>query len=50
MLLLPWIVLDRRIRAVIGERLERGASDEVDRRLAALVVQQQRIARAGWFS
>jgi hypothetical protein len=47
---LPWIILDRRIRAVIAERLTRGASDDIDHRLAALILQRDSVARAGWFS
>jgi hypothetical protein len=38
---LPWILLDRRIRAVLAERMERGASVELDRRLVALLLEQR---------
>ena len=45
-----WITLDRRIRLVIAERMERGATDEHDRRLMALMVAREAVERAGWFS
>lgn len=37
-----WIDLDRQLRALIGERMERGATDELDRKLATLIEQQRR--------
>ena len=30
---LPYAVIDRRIREILAERMERGATDELDRRL-----------------
>ena len=46
---LPYAALDRRIREVFAERMERGATDERDRRLAALIAERDHIERAGWF-
>lgn len=46
----PYIALDRQIRELLAERMERGATDELDRRLAALIVEARRIEQAGWFS
>ena len=47
---LPCVSVDRKIRAVIKERMERGATDELDRKLAVLIERQKRIERVGWFS
>ena len=44
----PWITLDRRIRAVLAERLDRGASDKLDRLLAVFVAERDVVARAEW--
>ena len=46
----PWITLDRRLRALIAERMERGASDKLDRLLAALIADRDALQREGWFS
>lgn len=44
----PWLTLDRKIREVLAERMERGATNELDRRLMALIEQQRALsARAG---
>ena len=47
---LPYAAVDRRIRVLLAERLERGATDELDRQLAALIAERERVERAGWFS
>lgn len=46
----PWISVDRRIRAVPAERLEHGATEQPDQRLAVLIAERGRVERAGWFS
>ena len=46
----PYAVVDRRIREVLAERMGRGAKDELDQRLAALIEEQRRLASSGWFS
>src|SRR5262249_21666100 len=45
----PWLHIERFLRALIGERLIHGASDERDSALAAVIEQRQQIERAGWF-
>ena len=37
---LPWIALERRIRELLAERMESGASDDLDRRLVATIVER----------
>ena len=46
---LRYLALDRNIRALLAERMEWGATDNLDRKLAALI-EQGRVARAGWFN
>lgn len=50
MISFPWIALDRKIRELLAERMERGATEELDRRLMTLIEEQRRVERAGWFS
>jgi hypothetical protein len=45
-----WLRIDRELRPLIAERLEHGATDELDRKLAALIEEQRRVERADWFS
>jgi hypothetical protein len=47
---LPWIELDRRIRALIAERLEHGATDELDAKILAAAAEREELERKGWFS
>jgi hypothetical protein len=37
-------------RELLAARMERGATEQLDRRLAALIEEQRRVERAGWFS
>jgi hypothetical protein len=46
----PWISLERELRPLFAERIERGATDELDRKIMALIVERRRIQLAGWFS
>ena len=46
----PWISFGRQNRALLAERMENCATDELDRKLAALLGQQGRLEHAGWFS
>ena len=41
---------DRRIRFLLTERMERGATNELDRKIMALITACDAVARAGWFS
>ena len=34
---LPYVAIDREIRAVLAKRMEHGATDELDRKLAHLI-------------
>ena len=43
-------ILDRRIREVLAERMEHGATGELDLRLAAVTGKWKRSERAGWHS
>ncbi len=45
-----WLLLQCRLRVAVGERLERGATDERDRRLPRLIHAQERMARAAWWN
>src|SRR5262249_23566730 len=45
----PWLRIELAIRAVLADRMTRGASEKVDRALMTLVEERERIARAGWF-
>lgn len=47
MLWYRWITLDCRIRVVLAERMERGATDELDLQLAALIAERERVEPAG---
>ena len=47
---LPYAVLDRRIGAVLAERMEHGATDALDQQLMFLVAELKRVEEAGWFS
>jgi len=46
----PWLRAELAIRAVLADRLTRGASATIDQVLAARVKERERIARAGWFN
>ena len=45
-----YLEIDPRIRVILAEQMEHGATDELDRKLMALVGEQKRIEQAGWFS
>jgi hypothetical protein len=47
---LTYITLNRTIRELLPAQMTRGASDELDRKLATLMAQRRRVDRAGWFS
>ena len=46
----PWLRIELAIRAVLADRLARGASPRVDQVLMACVKDRERIERAGWFN
>src|SRR5215470_12027275 len=45
----PWLLVERRTRAVLADRLSSGASQMVDAVLAKMIAERKRLARAGWF-
>jgi hypothetical protein len=45
-----YITLDRKIRELLAERMENGATDQLDRRRAALIEERRRVERAGWWN
>jgi hypothetical protein len=45
-----WLHIDRLTRAILAERLTHGPSDRLDRVLAAVIAERERIERAGWFN
>jgi hypothetical protein len=46
----PWLCIERLTRAILAERLTDGPSERLDRVLAAVIAERERIARAGWFN
>jgi hypothetical protein len=46
----PWIRIDRALRAILAGRLECGPSDKVDRALAQVIAEREKIEQAGWFN
>lgn len=47
---LPWLRIERVIRAILAVRFERGARDDVDRALMTVIQTRERVERAGWFN
>ena len=45
----PWLRIEQATRAVLGARLTNGATEAVDQALAVVMIEQETIARAGWF-
>jgi len=46
----PWLSIELALRAILADRLTRGASAKVDQVLMARVRERERIERAGWFN
>lgn len=46
----PWIRIDLELRPLLAERIERGATGELDRRPAALIEERRGLECEGWFS
>ncbi len=46
----PWLRIERAIRAILADRLTRGATEVVDRVLMARIREREQIERAGCFN
>jgi hypothetical protein len=46
----PWLRVDHAIRSLLADRLTHGPSETIDRALAAVIIERQRIERAGWMN
>lgn len=49
MIWLSYLTIHREIRGVLADRLEHGATDQLDRKLITLIEQQRRVEWAGVF-
>ncbi len=46
----PWLRIERAIRAILADRLTRGATETADQVLMTRIREREEIERAGWFN